>query len=78
MVYEQLWKKSFFSPRGPWWTHHWPPLCVGWPALRLHQVTTGTGVYVSRSAILRMHENPETKNGPYLGLRGSKTNSEGT
>ena len=24
------------------------PHCVGWPALRLHQVTTGTGVYVSR------------------------------
>ena len=32
----------------PWW------LCVGWPALRLHQVTTGTGVYVSRWAILRL------------------------
>ena len=24
------------------------------------------------------HQHPETKNGPYLGLRGSKTNSEGT
>ena len=47
-------EKIFFSPRGPWWTHRWPPLCVGWPALRLHQVTTGTGVYVSRWAILRL------------------------
>ena len=25
-----------------------------------------------------VHQHPETKNGPYLGLRGSKTNSEGT
>ena len=25
-----------------------------------------------------VHRQPETKNGPYLGLRGSKTNSEGT
>ena len=47
-------EKKFFSPRGPWWTHRWPQLCVGWPALRLHQVTTGTGVYVSRWAILRL------------------------
>ena len=33
-----------------------PPLAptVGWPALRLHRVTTGTGVYVSRWAILRL------------------------
>ena len=31
-----------------------PTVCVGWPALRLHQVTTGTGVYVSRWAILRL------------------------
>ena len=35
-------------------THRWPPPCgVGWPALRLHQVTPGTGVYVSRWASLR-------------------------
>ena len=47
-------EKSFFSPRGPRWTHCWPPLCVGLPALRLHQVTTGTGVYVSRWVILRL------------------------
>ena len=47
-------EKSFFSPWGPWWTHRWPPLCVGCPALRLHQVTTGTGVYMSRWAILRL------------------------
>ena len=47
-------EKTFFPPWGPWWTHRWPPLCVGWPALRVHQVTTGTGVYVSRSAILRL------------------------
>ena len=47
-------EKNFFSPRGPWWTHRWPPLSVGWPALRLHQVTTGTGVYVSRWAVLRL------------------------
>ena len=40
MVREQLWKKSFFSPRGPWWTHRWPPPCAGRAALRLHQVTT--------------------------------------
>ena len=32
------------SPRGHWWTHHWPPACEGRAALRLHQVTTGTGV----------------------------------
>ena len=25
-----------------------------------------------------VHQHPETKNGPYLGLRGSKANSEGT
>ena len=25
-----------------------------------------------------VHQHPETKNGPYLGLRGSKTNSGGT
>ena len=25
-----------------------------------------------------VHQHPEAKNGPYLGLRGSKTNSEGT
>ena len=47
-------EKIFFSPRGHWWTHRWPPLCVGWPALRLHQVTAGTGVYVSHWAILRL------------------------
>ena len=47
-------EKKIFSPWGPWWTHLWPPLCVGWPALRLHQVTTGTGVYVSRWAIMRL------------------------
>ena len=47
-------EKIFFSPRGPWWTQRWPPLCVGWPALRLHQVTTGTGVYMSRWAMLRL------------------------
>ena len=46
-------EKIFFLPWRPWWTHRWP-LCVGWPALRLHQVTTGTGVYVSRWAILRL------------------------
>ena len=49
-------EKIFSSPRGPWWTHRWPPLCVGWPALRLHQVTTGTGVYVSCWAMLRLRE----------------------
>ena len=37
-------KILFFSPRGPWWTHRWPPPCAGWAALRLYQVTTGTGV----------------------------------
>ena len=47
-------KKIFFSPKGPWWTHRWPPLCVGWSALRLHQVTTGMVVYVSRWASLRL------------------------
>ena len=36
--------KIFFSPRGPWWTHRWPPLCTGRAALRLHQVTTGSGI----------------------------------
>ena len=25
-----------------------------------------------------VHQHPETENGPYLGLCGSKTNSEGT
>ena len=44
----------FFSPRGPWWTHRWPQPCAGWAALRLHQVTTGTGVKVSRWAILKL------------------------
>ena len=33
-------KMIFFAP----WTHRWPPPCAGLPALRLHQVTTGTGV----------------------------------
>ena len=46
-------EKIFFSPWGPWWTRRWPTLCVGWPALQLHQVTTGTGVYVSCWAFLR-------------------------
>ena len=52
-------KKSFFSPWGPWGTHRWPPLCAGWAALSLHQVTTRTGVYVSRWALLRLgnHKN---------------------
>ena len=47
-------KKMFFSPRGPRWTHRWPPLCAGRAALRLHQVTIGTGVYASRGANLRL------------------------
>ena len=47
-------EKIFFSPRGPWWTHRWPPPCAGRAALRLQQVTTGTGVYVSRWANLRL------------------------
>ena len=42
-AHEQLLKKSIFSPRGPWWTHRWPPPCAGRAALRLHQVTTSTG-----------------------------------
>ena len=33
-----------FSPRGPRRTHRWPPPCAGRAALRLHQVTNGTGV----------------------------------
>ena len=37
-------EKMFLSPRGPWWTHRWPPPCAGRAALRLHQVTTCTGV----------------------------------
>ena len=37
-------KMIFLSPRGPRWTHRWPPLCGGCATLRLHQVTTGTGV----------------------------------
>ena len=28
--------------------------------------------------VRNVHQHPETKNGPYLGLRGSKMNSEGT
>ena len=28
--------------------------------------------------LCNVHQHPETKNGPYLGLRGSKPNSEGT
>ena len=32
----------------------WPQLCAGCAALRLHQVTTGMGVYASRWAILRL------------------------
>ena len=47
-------EKIIFFARGPWWTHLWPSLCVGWPALRLHQVTTSTGVYVDRWAILSL------------------------
>ena len=37
-------KKLYLSPRGPWWTHPWPQPCAGRAALRLHQVTTVTGV----------------------------------
>ena len=37
-------EKIFFLPRGPWWTHRWPPPCAGRAALRLHQVTTAMGV----------------------------------
>ena len=47
-------ERIFFFARGTLWTHRWPPLCVGWPALRLHQVSSGTGVYASRWAILRL------------------------
>ena len=63
-------EKMFFSPWGPWWTHRWPPLCVGWPALRLHQVTTGTGVYVSRWAILRLGNHKKWGVAGGLGARG--------
>ena len=41
---KELWKKWHFSPRGPWWSHRWPPPCAGRAALRLRQMTTGTGV----------------------------------
>ena len=34
----------FFSPRGPWWTHHWPPPCAARATVWLHIVTTGIGV----------------------------------
>ena len=37
-------EKVVFSPRGPRWTQRWPPPCAGRATLRLHQVTTGTGV----------------------------------
>ena len=63
-------EKMIFSPWGPWWTHRWPPLCVGWPALRLHQVTTGTGVYVSRWAILRLGNHKKWGVAGGLGARG--------
>ena len=36
-------KMISFAP-GPSWTHRWPPPGAGRAALRLHQVTTGTGV----------------------------------
>ena len=32
----------------------------------------------AREKLRNVHQHPETKNGPHLGLRGSKTNSEGT
>ena len=63
-------EKIFFSPWKPWWTHRWPPLCLGWPALRLHQVTTGTGVYVSRWAILRLENHKECGVAGGLGALG--------
>ena len=37
----------FFFTLGTWWTGHWLEPCAGWAACWLHQVTTGTGVYVS-------------------------------
>ena len=63
-------KIIFFAPGGPWRTHRWPPLCVGWPALRLHQVTTGTGVYVSRWAILRLENHKKRGVAGGLGALG--------
>ena len=47
-------EKIFFSPRGPWWTHRWPPPCTARVALRLHQVTTDIGVKASHLATLRL------------------------
>ena len=48
-------EKNVFFPRwGPWWTHRWPQPCAGRAAHWLHQVTTGTGVYVGRWAIVRL------------------------
>ena len=46
----------FFSPYEPWWTHRYPQACAGRAAFRLHEVTTGTGVYASCRAILRLGE----------------------
>ena len=37
-------EKTFFSPRGPWWTHRWPPPCAARAALFIHQLTTSLGV----------------------------------
>ena len=47
-------KNGFFSSQGPRWTHCWPKLYAGCAALRLHQMTTTTGVYTSRWAIFRL------------------------
>ena len=37
------WSRNHLAPRGPWWTHRWPPPYAAQAALQLHQVTSGTG-----------------------------------
>ena len=60
----------FFSPWEPRWTQCWPQPCAGWSALRLHQVTTGTGVYASRWAILRLRNHKRWGVAGGLGVGG--------
>ena len=50
MVWEQLWKKCFFSPRRPWWTHRWPPPCAGRAAPSDHRYG-GLGVSLGDSEV---------------------------
>ena len=63
-------KNHCVRPGDPWWTHHWPPTMRGLGRALMAKNGPECAQFVSNG--------PKTKNGPYLGLRGSNLKSEGT